>query len=136
MIVVDTNVIAAAILDSQWSAAVERLLVLERDWAAPLLWRSEFRNLLATQIRAGRLDLDVAVGMSDAAESVLAGHEYSVESAPVIRLASETRCTAYDCEFVVLAQHLGVPLVTLDRRVIAAFPSIAIELEAAARRKT
>lgn len=34
-------------------------------------------------------------------------------------------CTAYDCEFVALSQRLGVPLVTLDRALLKAFPRLA-----------
>jgi predicted nucleic acid-binding protein len=43
----------------------------------------------------------------------------------VLSYASSSGCTAYDCEFVVLAKILGVPLLTLDRQVIQAFPGIA-----------
>ena len=38
---VDTNVIAYLWLPGKRTAAAERLL---KDWNAPLLWRSEFRN--------------------------------------------------------------------------------------------
>jgi predicted nucleic acid-binding protein len=46
----------------------------------------------------------------------------------VLRLAMESRCSAYDCEFVALAQDLGIPLVTVDRRLLNAFPSIAVSI--------
>lgn len=47
MIVVDSNVIAYLYLQGEHTAAAERLLLHEPDWAAPALWRSEFRNILA-----------------------------------------------------------------------------------------
>lgn len=50
--------------------------------------------------------------------------------ARVIELAAESGCTAYDCEFVSLAERLNVPLVTSDKKMFAAFPEIAISMEA------
>jgi len=44
----------------------------------------------------------------------------------VLGLAAQSGCTAYDCEFVALAADLGTRLVTADRRVLAAFPDIAV----------
>ena len=51
MIVADVNLIACLLLGGPEHALAQR--VLERDpvWAAPLLWRSEFRNLLAAFMR-------------------------------------------------------------------------------------
>ena len=128
MIVVDTNVIVGLWLPTEWSAAAEQLLTSDPEWSAPLLWRSEFRNVLATYMRVGKLDLTAALQISDAADNLLAGREYSIDSGSVLRLAATSRCSAYDCEFVALAQHLGCQLVTLDRDLLKAFPSIARHL--------
>jgi len=49
-----------------------------------------------------------------------------VTSQQVLGLAIRSRCSAYDCEFVALAQDLRVPFVTADRQVLVAFPSIAV----------
>jgi hypothetical protein len=58
------------------------------------------------------------------------GREYSVETTRVLDLVQESSCAAYDCEFVALAQELGVPLVTSDARVIKNFPHIAVAPDA------
>jgi predicted nucleic acid-binding protein len=47
------------------------------------------------------------------------------DSGEVLRLASASGCTAYDCEFVALALALEAPLVTSDRELLAAFPAVA-----------
>lgn len=128
MIVVDTNVVVGFFLPTAWSARCEKLFAVDSEWAAPVLWRSELRNTLATQVRTNRIDLVGALRIMETAEALLSGREFSVDSGSVLRLAAESRCTAYDCEFVALAQHLGVRLVTLDRELIEKFPVVSRDL--------
>jgi len=52
--------------------------------------------------------------------------EYGVESHAVLTLALDSGCSAYDCEYVALADALGVPLVTFDAEILRAFPVRAI----------
>ena len=47
----------------------------------------------------------------------------------VLALAANNPCTAYDCEFVALAEQLGIPLVTGDKQLLNTFPNIAVSLE-------
>ena len=56
------------------------------------------------------------------------GHEESVESEAVLRLAASSGCSAYDCEFVAAAQQLDAPLVTADRDLLKAFPALTRSL--------
>ena len=51
MIAVDTNVIAYLFLRGEFAAQAEEWLRKDREWVAPALWRSEFRNLLAGYLR-------------------------------------------------------------------------------------
>jgi predicted nucleic acid-binding protein len=130
LIVVDTNVVASLYLATDRSSQADRALARDPDWAAPLLWRSELRNVLALYLRQRRLQLADALAIMDTAEALLRGQEYTVPSLAVLQLADASGCSAYDCEFVALAEELEVPLVTLDRKVIAAFPGVAVALEA------
>ena len=52
MIVADANTLAYVWLPSLYSEEVEALLTNERQWAAPFLWRSEFRSILAKYLKA------------------------------------------------------------------------------------
>ena len=122
MIVVDTNVLAYLYLPGTRSAAAEALLLKDSEWAAPRLWRSEFRNVLATYMRGGLLTFDDAVRIHRKAESLMADGEYDVGALEVLRLAKDSGCSAYDCEFVALAEHLDVKLVSADARLCKAFP--------------
>ena len=130
MIVVDTNVIAYFFLPGERTADAERLLRRDREWAAPLLWRSELCNILATYVRRGELDLVLAQRVASNAERFLRGREYAVRSDAVLAAAAASGCTAYDCEFAVLAEELRVPLVTTDKKILKAFPSTAEPLGA------
>lgn len=126
MIVVDTNLIVYLYLAGQRTAEAERVLARDPEWCAPILWRSEFRNVLAGLVRRRALDLTDAHDIMREAERVVTAREYTVASDRVLQLAAESGCSAYDCEFVALALDLNVPLVTADRQVAAAFPDVAI----------
>jgi len=128
MIVVDTNVLAYLWLPGPRTSAAETLLRKDPDWHAPLLWRSEFRNVLVGQVRRRRLSLEAAGRIVTEAETQMNGREYAVPSFEVLRCAAESGCSAYDCEFIVLAETLAVPLYTSDEEVLAAFPSVARQL--------
>jgi len=126
MIVVDANLLVYLYVAGQRTRQAEAVLARDPAWAAPLLWRSEFRNTLAGLARRKALALEDAIQIADEAERSMAGREYSVISHEVLRLAARSGCSAYDCEYVALAQDLGVRLVTADRQLLGVFPSIAI----------
>lgn len=126
MIVADTNLLIYLYVQGQRTTESEAVMQQDAVWTAPLLWRSEFRNALIGLVRTDALQLEEAMSMIDEAERWLNGHEYSVVSRQVLALASRSGCSAYDCEFVALAQDLKVPLVTNDRQILKAFPTIAV----------
>ena len=128
MIVVDTNVVAYLLIPGQHTASARSTLTRDPSWAAPLLWRSEFRNVLAVYLRQRHMPLAKALELQDAAESLVAGREYAVESRDVLTLAHESGRSAYDCEFVAVAIALGVPLITSDRQLVSTFPRVAVDV--------
>jgi len=125
VIVVDTNIISYLYLSSERSKQAEQLLSISPVWVAPLLWKSEFRNVLALYLRKKILTIDAALMIIQEAESLLNGCEYEVSSIHVMQLVDHSRCSAYDCEFVALAQDLGIPLITADRAILREFPDTA-----------
>lgn len=130
MIVVDTNVVAYLHLSGEFTARAEALLQKDPEWVAPLLWRSEFRNLLAGYLRRKTLSFEEAREIQVEAESLMAGSEYEVDSQDVLELVRDSDCSAYDCEFAALAMRLEVKLVTSDSKLLNAFPKLAIPLPA------
>lgn len=130
MIVVDTNVVAYLYLPTGFTVHAEALLERDPEWAAPLLWRSEFRSILAGYMRRKSLTFEDARALQGEAESLLAGNEHEVDSQRVLELVRDTDCSAYDCEFAALAMRLGVKLVTMDSKLLRAFPKHAVSLTA------
>lgn len=122
MIVVDSNIIAYLYLPGDMTVRAETLLESDPEWVAPLLWRSELRNILAGYMRRGTLNRDTAQELQLEAEKLLAGGEHEVDSRLVLKLVNDSDCSAYDCEFVALAMTLGVKLVTMDTKLLKAFP--------------
>ena len=132
MIVVDSNVLAYFYLPTELSGQAAALRVADPVWIAPRLWRSEMRSVLSLYVRKGQLTLTQAQRIQDAAESLLADREFEVPSFEVLQLASESGCSAYDCEFVALAKEYGIRLATADKQLLASFPGIAVTMEEAA----
>ena len=49
----------------------------------------------------------------------------------VLELVRKSDCSAYDCELVALAVRLGIRLVTMDKKLLRAFPGDAVSLDTA-----
>ena len=122
MIAVDTSVIAYLFLRGEFAEKAEEWLREDREWVAPVLWRSEFRNLLAGYLRRKQLTFEGMREIQREAEALLIGNEHDVDSQRVLELVRDSDCSAYDCEFVSVAMRLGVKLLTADKKVLKAFP--------------
>lgn len=129
MIVVDTNVIAALYLPNINTSLAENLLLKDSAWAVPQLWRSELRNVLALYLRKQLLSFEQACQIQNLAENLLVANEYQINSVEVLRLAQASGCSAYDCEFVALARHLQVKLISQDKQILAQFPQDTLALK-------
>lgn len=129
MIVVDTNVLAYATLPGDRTEAALRVAVRDPDWVAPALWRSELRNVLATAMRVEEMSLDIASAVFEAAERLVQDAGTESFTKDCLRVAAEAGISAYDAEFVVVAQRYDLRLVTADRRLARAFPGRAVALE-------
>jgi predicted nucleic acid-binding protein len=125
VIVVDTSILVSLVIEGDLTDTVMRLRKRDADWVAPILWRSELCNVLATHVRLSRVDLPDAIAHFRAADKAMRGMGYQVEPERVLRMASEHGLTGYDAEFAALALDLGVPLVTTDRELLNALPETA-----------
>ena len=130
MIVVDNDVLCYFWLGAGRSEAARQARRRDAAWVAPRLWRSEFRQVLRGYMQRGSLRYAEALWFIEKAERSMRGREYDVISADVLKLVEQTGHSAYDCEYVALAQTLGVVLVTGDKPLADRFPNTAVLLEA------
>jgi predicted nucleic acid-binding protein len=128
MIVVDSNIIIYLHVHSEKTALALQALQNDPYWVAPPLWESEFRNVMAGYIRRHILKLDEAKLVMKSALQTMEGREILSPSDLVLDLVAASDCSAYDCEYVALARHLNVKLVTGDHKILQNFPETAIDL--------
>ena len=129
MIVVDTNIIAYLMLPGERHEAAKKAYAQDPEWVVPLLWRSEFRNVLALYVKRDMLELHDAQRIMVQAERLVEGKEYQVPSLHVLQLSERSGCTAYDCEYIALAMDLDTVLLTMDSELLRSFSSYTIALE-------
>jgi predicted nucleic acid-binding protein len=126
MIVADANLLAYLVMPGDRTEEAVAVLAKDPTWVAPTLWRSELRSVVHKYIARGDLTIVRAVALLGQIDEVLGGREGEVNTQDVLELASRSNCTTYDCEYVALANALGVPFVTTDRAVLRAFPKCAV----------
>jgi len=129
MIVVDVNTIAYLWIPGEMTGFAEKTLERDSAWVSPILWKSEFRNILAQYLRRGLIHFKTAQRCLDGAESQMSGHEYIIPSSLIMRKVTDYHCSAYDCEYMALADDLRIKLVTSDRQILKEFSETAISLK-------
>ena len=124
MLVVDTNVVAYLLIEGDRTGEAQALYARDPDWKSEGFLLIEFCNLLATYVRAGRLDDAGAAGLLRSAERTLTG-VVNLPHARSLALASELGVSAYDARFLAVARQLGTKLVTEDAKLLRAAPALA-----------
>jgi len=122
MIVVDTNILAHFWLPSDHTEICEQLFQWDPEWVAPILWKSEFRNVVTLYMRRELIDLPEAIQISEKAENQMKEREFHVNSIQVYNMADKSNCSSYDCEFIALAEDLDIKLITMDKQILHSFP--------------
>jgi predicted nucleic acid-binding protein len=128
MIAADTNLVAYLLIEGERTAAASRVWERDSDWRLPPLWRSEFLSVLATSVRSGVLTEEQGFRAWRLATRLFGRCEHEPGGEAVLRAALRLGISACDAHFVVVAEFLGVPLVTGDSRLKAAC-EIAVSIE-------
>jgi predicted nucleic acid-binding protein len=127
VIVADTNLVSYLLLAGERTEEARRVWGKDADWVLPPLWRSEFLNVLATMVRAQRLEPRQTFRVWRSSRELFGRSEREPEAERVLAAAIEHGISAYDAHFVAVAEELAVPLVTCDRALVAACPQVAVE---------
>jgi predicted nucleic acid-binding protein len=128
MIVADTNLIVYLFITGDQTPLAQQVLQKDPYWIVPPLWQSEFRNVLAAYLRRG-MTLQQAKRIMGNAMETLEDRQVVPSTDEVLDLIAKSECTAYDCEFVALAQQLNIKLVTADKQLLKQFPDCSISLD-------
>ena len=126
MIVADANLVLYLLVPGERTEAAEAVYQRDPAWAAPPLCLSEVRNVLLRYVRAGSFSLAAAEAMVERADQLLGPYRLEVGSAAVLRVAHAADLSAYDAEYLALAEALEVTLVTEDRAILAAAGPVAM----------
>ena len=129
MIVADSNLIAYLHLPGPKEGVAEAVLIKDSAWWVPPLWKSEFRSILFAYMRTQGLDEDTAAAHWANAMDHLGNTQMEPDPGSVLAKAATSKLSAYDAEFVVLAEELGAPLVTSDQQILRAFPQVSVSPE-------
>ncbi len=125
MIVADSNLIAACVLESTATESARSLLSADGEWYVPRLWRYEVANILSTMIKAKRMSAETASSLFSALVESLKSREREPMPDDVFALVSEYGITGYDAQFVALASEFHCTLYTQDRELLEKFPDCA-----------
>lgn len=128
MIVVDANIIVYHMVKGPFSHRAEALAVKEPDWRSPILWRYEFTNALRNMLRAGMLGEAEALRAVASARDAMSGREVDVPQEVALTTALRFDLSAYDAQYVALAELLEAPCVTADAPLTRKAPTRAILL--------
>jgi predicted nucleic acid-binding protein len=126
MIVVDTNIIAYATFPSDHTEAVLQLHEFDFEWQVPILWRSEYLNVVSLYLRKRIIAMDRALEAIETASNFVGDNEHILSPFLVLNTLASSTCSSYDCEFVTLAAQLNTKLITYDKKILTEFPCIAM----------
>ena len=119
MAVADASALVAALTDSSQHSAWARDALFGEDLAAPELLLAESTNTLRSMERRGDLSAaDAAAAYDRLLRFDVQLHPFAPYAARIWELRHNL--TPYDAWYVAIAESLGCPLITLDRRLTRA----------------
>lgn len=129
MIVADTNLIANLILKQDQTETAQEVYRHDPEWVTPELWRHEFLNVLANYLRFDHVQQERLALAWQSANALFANSARQPDMLLALKLAGERNISAYDAQYLSLAQTLNLPLVTEDRKLRQAAPDLTLSMQ-------
>src|ERR1035441_7986038 len=129
MKLVDINVLAYLVIESQFSKNAQKLYRLDSEWHTEEFAFIELTNVLTTHLRAGSLTMPVCIETFEEAENVIGSNLHTVSHLDALAIAHEFRISAYNARYIALARELGVPLITEDKQLRKAAPELTLSID-------
>ncbi|GAA3921490.1 type II toxin-antitoxin system VapC family toxin [Microbacterium invictum] len=132
-VVVDTSVTLAWLLPDEQSADADevlaRIISSNDTMIAPQLWVQETANVVVSAHRRGRLSEAQASRCLELQSALpLRIDERPVDQSALVAASLRHGLSVYDAAYLLLAERLGLPLATLDRRLADAAAAAGIEV--------
>jgi len=132
MIVVDCTVVADFFIgDTNDQKSAEALLEMDPDWISPVLWRYEFGNVLRTQVRSGKISLDLMGRYLRSAESLVVESVVDLDAVAVGEIAHYRDLSFYDASYIWLGQARGLSFYSRDGKLRRKCPDLVLPLPSA-----
>ena len=128
MIVADANLIIYRHVSGPQTPLAAAARRKDPDWRTAALWRFELTSALVTMVRARVLDESSALAALVAADAEMSPRETEVPQDHALRVALARGISAYDAQYVALAEILGVPCVTADTALARKAPGLTVAL--------
>lgn len=128
MIAVDANVIVYRYVKGPFTPLAEELLRRDADWRTSSLWRFEFVSALATMLRAKLLNQTQAFNALLAATVEMSPRQMDAPQEQVLLTALRDGISAYDAQYIALAEMLNLRCITADGPLVRKTPARSILL--------
>ena len=128
MLLVDTNVVAYLLIEGTHTQAAQQLRRRDPDWRSEAFLLVEFTNVLASSVATRRMTFGLAENFLGKAVALFDGKLRSMPPASVLAAAVRHGVCAYDARFLALAEAIGLPIVTEDKKLRDAAPNLTQSL--------
>ena len=128
MIVADGNLIIYRHVGGTMSSLADAAVVKDADWRTVPLWRFEMTSAVVKMIRVGVLAEAAGRAAMAAAARELLRREVDVPQERALQVALRHGISAYDAQYIALAEIAGVPCVTADAALAKKAPALSILL--------